>query len=216
MSRTRPERRPVDRRTFLTATGSLAALTLAGCGGGGGGASTTTGARTTRASAPDAGLPGAPDDPATLAYVLKLAQVESDLYRRALGTGFFRGGERDTLQAFGEQEDEHVATLSEQLRAAHGRVPAAPQTTLALPDRETTLGLLLRIENLAAAAYLGQLHRIKSRDVLATLQSIHTVEGRHAAALAMILGKPITPNGAFARPENMATVLQVVDGVYLA
>ena len=52
--------------------------------------------------------------------------------------------------------------------------------------------------------------------MLAVLQSIHTVEGRHGATLALILGKPITPTGAFARPENMATVLQVVDNVYLA
>ena len=193
MSTPRPERRPVDRRTFLTATGSLAALTLAGCGGGAGAGTTTPGGHTKPAAVP-----------------------EADLYRRALGTGFFRGGERDTIQTFGEQEQGHVDVLTQLLSKAHGRASGSPQTTIALDDREGTLGALLRLENLAASAYLGQLHRVKDRNVLAVLQSIHTVEGRHGATLALILGKPITPTGAFAQPENMASVLQVVDNVYLA
>ena len=39
------------------------------------------------------------------------------------------------------------------------------------------------VENLGAAAYLGQARRIQTKEILAAALSIHTVEARHAAAL---------------------------------
>ena len=54
------------------------------------------------------------------------------------------------------------------------------------------------VENLGAAAYLGQAANIKSPAVLAAALSIHSVEGRHASALNTLLGESITPDGAFA------------------
>ena len=44
------------------------------------------------------------------------------------------------------------------------------------------------VENLGAAAYLGQAGNIESPEVLASALAIHTVEGRHAAALNTLLG----------------------------
>ena len=38
------------------------------------------------------------------------------------------------------------------------------------------------VENLGAAAYLGQAGRIQSKEILAAALAIHSVEGRHAAA----------------------------------
>ena len=66
------------------------------------------------------------------------------------------------------------------------------------------------VENLGAAAYLGQAGQIKSKDVLAAALSIHSVEGRHAAVLNNVIGKSIVPDGAFAKPADMATVLKAV------
>ena len=66
------------------------------------------------------------------------------------------------------------------------------------------------VENLGAAAYLGQAGRIKSKDILAVALSIHSVEGRHAAALNSAVGKTIVPDGAFAKPVSMAEVLPKV------
>lgn len=63
------------------------------------------------------------------------------------------------------------------------------------------------MENLGAAAYLGQAGRIKSKEILAAALSIHTVEGRHAAALNQVVGRTIVPDGAFARPASMDEVL---------
>jgi hypothetical protein len=75
------------------------------------------------------------------------------------------------------------------------------------------------VENLAAAAYLGQLPRIRSTDILATMLSIHSVEARHAAALNELAGRAFggrgglvgsLPDGAFGKPMDMDAVLQAV------
>jgi hypothetical protein len=67
------------------------------------------------------------------------------------------------------------------------------------------------VENLGAAAYLGQAGNIKSPTVLATALAIHSVEGRHASALNTLLGESITPDGAFAVPADAKTVLKSVE-----
>ena len=66
------------------------------------------------------------------------------------------------------------------------------------------------VENLGAAAYLGQAGLIESKEILAAALSIHSVEGRHAAALNTLVGKTIVPDGAFAKPASMDEVLKAV------
>ena len=66
------------------------------------------------------------------------------------------------------------------------------------------------MENLSAAAYLGQAGRIQSKEVLAAALAIHSVEGRHAAALNTLVGRTIVRDGAFAKPASMEEVLPKV------
>ena len=66
------------------------------------------------------------------------------------------------------------------------------------------------VENLGAAAYLGQAPRIKSKEVLAAALSIHSIEARHAATINLVLKKSPTPTGAFATPVTMSQVLAAV------
>ena len=66
------------------------------------------------------------------------------------------------------------------------------------------------MENLGAAAYLGQAGRIQSKEVLAAALAFHSVRGRHAAALNSVVGKTIVPDGAFAKPASMEEVLPKV------
>ena len=70
--------------------------------------------------------------------------------------------------------------------------------------------LAATVENLGAAAYLGQAGNIKSKEILAAALAIHTVEARHAATLNSLLKMTPTPDGAFARPMSMAEVLKAV------
>ena len=72
------------------------------------------------------------------------------------------------------------------------------------------LELAATVENLGAAAYLGQAANIESPEILAAALSIHSVEGRHAAVLNVLNGEPPTPDGAFAKPADMQTVLDSV------
>lgn len=51
---------------------------------------------------------------------------------------------------------------------------------------------------------------IEDPAILAAALSIHSVEGRHAALLNILTGKPPTPDGAFAQPADMQTVLDEV------
>ena len=66
------------------------------------------------------------------------------------------------------------------------------------------------VENLGAAAYLGQAPRIKSAEILAAALAIQASRARHAAALNTVVGKTIVPDGAFAKPASMAEVLPKV------
>ncbi len=67
------------------------------------------------------------------------------------------------------------------------------------------------VENLGAAAYLAEAGKIKSKEILAAALSIHTVEGRHAALLNDLVGKPFLPDGAFAKPATKDEVLKAVE-----
>jgi hypothetical protein len=75
------------------------------------------------------------------------------------------------------------------------------------------------VENLGAAAYLGQAGNIKSKAILAAALSIHSVEARHAAALNELVGRGFggkgglegsLPDGPFGKPMDMASVLKAV------
>jgi rubrerythrin len=190
----------VERRAFLATLGALA---VAGCGGGG--------AKTTTSKGVSGGgrLPGAPDDAGVLGFVLGLEQLQLDLYRRAQTSSFFPRAQVTLLQALAEQEAGHVAKLIAELKRLKAAVPKAPALNVALADGHTMLTIAYRLENLTAAAYLGQVARIRDTGVLRTVLSIQTVEGRHAAAIGALLGKTATPDGAFAAGHNMATIALV-------
>ena len=69
----------------------------------------------------------------------------------------------------------------------------------------TVLTTAAEVENLGAAAYLGQAANIENPDILAAALAIHTVEARHAALLNTLIGEDPTPDGAFAVPADPET-----------
>jgi ferritin-like protein len=143
-------------------------------------------------------------------YVLTIELLEEALYDRAIETGFFIGGELDIIRRFREQEREHVDTLTAAIGKLGGRAAEPPRPAFPARDRVAMLRAAQRLENLGAAAYLGQAARIQDREILAAALSIHSVEARHAATLNSILDKDITPTGAFAKPASMEEVLPVI------
>ena len=223
------------RRRFLKmvggtgAAGALSAL-IAACG------STSTTSTSNGATAPTTSGGGKPSaaggappvdtfgagDLGIVNYALTLEYLEADFYSQVLASGLFKGSKYlPTLQKFGEEEQEHVDALKK-VAASLGKPAPKPKSdfTAALKSTDTVVMNAAMVENVGAAAYLGQVGNIQSKDILASALAIHTVEARHAAAINQVLspgtfkGKGkylgILPDGAFAVGATAATVLPIV------
>ena len=76
-------------------------------------------------------------------------------------------------------------------------------------DGDAFLRTAVAFEDLATAAYKGQLTEIQSKDVLAAALSIHSVEARHAAWIRYLAAKPPAAN-AFDAPISRAKAQEIV------
>jgi len=150
-------------------------------------------------------------------YALTLEYLEAEFYRQVLASGVIKDAKVGALaKKFGETEQAHVDALTAAVKKLGGTPAAKPETRFqAVIDGGATkiLKTAADVENLGAAAYLGQAGRIKDKEILAAALSIHSVEARHAAALNDLIGagfKGSLPDGAFAKPMSMAQVLKQV------
>jgi len=201
---------PVSRKRFLTmAGGGGAAAFLAACGSGGSSSTTSTTATMPASAANDVSQFGK-GDVGIVNYALTLEYLETAFYQDVVNSGLFKGSSLATIKQFGEEEAEHVQALTAAVKKLGGTPAPQPKAKFPLKDANSVLKLAATVENLGAAAYLGQAGAIQSPEILASALAIHTVEGRHAAALNTLLGESPTPDGAFAKPAEAATVLKAV------
>jgi rubrerythrin len=202
----------VDRKRFLKAVGGLGAASfgtfvLAACGSSKSSTTATTAAVATNTQ----GASGSTTtDIAILNYALTLEYLESQFYQKVIAAKLFTGKVGALLKDFGGQEDEHVLALHGAVAKMGGTPATKPEGKFPIENAEQVAQLAYTVENLGAAAYLGQAGNIQSPEVLATALSIHSVEARHASTLGTLVKKPVTPNGAFAIPDDMSTVLAAV------
>ena len=192
---------PVSRRKLLAVTGGSTALAafLAACGSDSGTTTTTSTAAATGGSGTEKFGKG---DVGILNYALTLEYLETAFYEDVVKSGLFKGSELATIRKFGEEEAEHVSALTGFVKQMGGTPAPKPKTEFPLKSAKSVLELAATVENLGAAAYLGQAPYIKGPTVLSAALSIHSVEGSHAAALNTLLGESITPDGAFAKPAG--------------
>lgn len=212
-----PKLDAVSRRKFIAVGGgtSLAAF-LAACGGGGD--TTTMMSNTTeKESKPMNSAMGSETeqfgkgDIGILNYALTLEYLEAAFYKDVAKSGLFKGEELAVLKKFGSEEQQHVEALTGTVKKLGGKPAPMPKAEFPLKDAKSVAELAGTVENLGAAAYLGQAANIKSPEVLAAALSIHSVEARHAATLNTLLGMSITPDGAFGKPADVKTVLKSVE-----
>jgi hypothetical protein len=204
------DRDPSSRKRFLKAVGGSGAagafaVFLAACGKkkvqptpGGSNPNTGAGVGTDQYGKGDLGI---------ARYALTLEYLEVSFYNQVLKGGKLSGRAANIARRFGQQEAQHVQALEGAVRKLGGTPPAKPQATFPLQSAQSILSFALSMEGLGAAAYLGQADRIQSKELLAAALAIHSVEGRHAAALATLLGQDPAAEGAFAQPAQPADVL---------
>jgi hypothetical protein len=142
-------------------------------------------------------------------YALTLEYLESQFYANVAKSGLFHGKTLGVLKQFGMEENEHVAALHK-VAMSLGTPAAKPVGKFPLTSAASVAKLAATVENLGAAAYLGQAGNIQSKEILAAALAIHSIEARHAATLNTLLKMSPTPQGAFAKPMTMSQVLAVV------
>jgi rubrerythrin len=203
-------RDPVSRRKFLAVGGGSTALAafLAACGDDSG---TTTMTMTDSSGGAGETAQFGKGDVGILNYALTLEYLETAFYADVTKSGLFVGAELETIRKFGAEEAEHVEALTAAVKQLGGKPAPEPKAEFPLKSAKSVLELAATVENLGAAAYLGQAANIQSPEVLASALAIHSVEGRHAAVLNTLLGESITPDGAFAKPADAKTVLKSVE-----
>jgi rubrerythrin len=203
----------VDRKRFLKMAGgagaaSFGAFVLAACG-----SSSKTGSTpaTTAATATTSTTATASSgDLAILNYALTLEYLETAFYEKVVASGFFTGKVGALIKTFGGQEKTHVEALKGAVEKLGGTPAANPNGKFPINSATQVAQLAYTVENLGASAYLGQAPHIQSPEILATALAIHSVEARHAATLGTLVKKSLTPDGAFAQPADMSTVLAAV------
>ncbi|HEU5106803.1 MAG TPA: ferritin-like domain-containing protein [Solirubrobacterales bacterium] len=201
----------VTRRKFLAVGGgsTAAAAFLAACGDDSGTTTTTMDSMGSGGASETAEF--GKGDIGILNYALTLEYLETAFYADVVKSGLFKGAELETIRKFGAEEAEHVQALTAAVKQLGGKPAPEPKAKFPLESAKSVLELAGTVENLGAAAYLGQAANIKSPEVLASALAIHSVEGRHAAVLNTLLGESITPDGAFAKPADVQTVLKSVE-----
>ncbi len=117
----------------------------------------------------------------------------------------------DNKAAFTEimnDETAHVTFLKDALTKAS--VTPRPKPTfkgLQQTDVMAFANLSQVFENVGVGAYLMAAPAIASKAYLAAAGSILTIEARHAGFLDVLLGKPISANGAFDKPLTQAQIV---------
>lgn len=145
-----------------------------------------------------------------LNYALTLEHLEARAYQDVNNIDLLTGKAKEYFIEIGKHEAAHVVALTGAINKLGG-TPIRAQETYNFPTFKTqqeVLAYFQTLEELGAAAYLGQAGNIQDKDLLTAAVSIHNVEGQHAAVLADLTG--MAPSPAFAEAKTMDQVLAVV------
>jgi hypothetical protein len=142
-----------------------------------------------------------------LNFALTLEYLEADFYQvkgRAVGLS---GEAKSLATLLGDQEAEHVAALTKAISGAGGTPAKKPKFVFPVTDQSSFLKLAYVLENTGVGAYNGAGPSLQNKAYLAAAGSIVQVEARHAAAIGLLTGQSVTPNGGFDKPLTKSQVL---------
>ena len=142
-----------------------------------------------------------------LNFALTLEYLESDFYK-VKGKAVGLSGEAKSLATLlGDQEAEHVTALTKAISGGGGTPVKKPTFAFPVTDQASFLKLAYVLENTGVGAYNGAGPALQNKAYLAAAGSIVQVEARHAAAIGLLTGQSVTPNGGFDKPLTKAQVL---------
>jgi serine-rich repeat adhesion-like glycoprotein len=142
-----------------------------------------------------------------LNFALTLEYLETSFYQVKGKSVHLSGNAKKMAKLFGDEEAEHVAALTGAVKKSGGKPVKMPTFAFPVTDQAGFLKLAYTLENVGVGAYNGAGPSLKSKALLAAAGSIVQVEARHAASVAVLTNKQITPNGAFDKPLTMKQVL---------
>jgi rubrerythrin len=187
----------VSRQSFIL-RGAVAAGTVYGL--------STVGPFVREALAQDGG-----GDVDILNFALTLEYLEAAYYTRGLKQAGLSGDAKALATEIRDNETAHVDALTKTIKSLGGKPVMAPGVDFgnALSNPKAFLKLAQTFEDTGVSAYNGAAPMIESPEVLGAAGSIVQVEARHAAAIRLLNGNPIT-DGAFDKPLEQQDVLDAV------
>jgi Ferritin-like domain len=158
-----------------------------------GGAAAITGVAT--ALAQEASSSGSPArDVRILNYVLRLEELKGAFYREASEGGALTGELKQLADVLARHERAHVSFLRRHLgRRAEGE--RTYDFGDATSNADTFASTTRTLEETAVAAYVGQGANL-TRQLMVEFAQLCSVEGRHAAWIADVLGRSPAPRAA--------------------
>ena len=127
-------------------------------------------------------------------FALLLERLQAAFYTEAVNAGKLRGELLEFAEVVGGHEREHVDFLEEALGNRASKMPAF-QFESATRDKQKFLDAAVLLENTGVAAYNGQAANLTKKS-LAAAAEIVSVEGRHAAWISDLAGRPPAPRAA--------------------
>ncbi len=143
-----------------------------------------------------------------LNFALTLEYLEANFYNVKGKSVNLSGAAKTTAASFGAEETAHVDALTAAIKAGGGKPVKMPTFSFPVHDESSFLKLAYTLENVGVGAYNGAGPALKSKELLAAAGSIVQVEARHAAAIGLMTGQSVVPNGAFDKPLDKAQVLK--------
>jgi hypothetical protein len=157
----------VDRKRFLKMAGSagaasFGAFVLAACGSSSSSSTSSSTSATAASTAATTASSSSTGDLGILNYALTLEYLETEFYNKVVAAKLFTGATGELVKTFAQQEQEHVDAIKATIVKLGGKPTAKPSGKFPVSDANRVAQLAYTVENLGAAAYLGQAARIKS------------------------------------------------------
>jgi hypothetical protein len=142
-----------------------------------------------------------------LNFALTLEYLEADFYKHKAKTVGLSGEAKSLAALIAGHEQQHVDALIKAIMGAGGTPVKKPTFAFPATDQASFLKLAYALENTGVGAYNGAGPALKNPQYLAAAGSIVQVEARHAAAIGLLTGQSVTPDGGFDKPLTKSQVL---------